>query len=176
MSKKTNNKNNENNLNNIAGSLKSENYLNSLQNENSHLNLELRKLNDIVIKLKTQLSNYETEKRNLISTSNKKENDLKELKNKLSQTKKEVEDLKHKIVLNKTEQKKNIEELKIQNDILQKSKNENQNLLVQLQNRITDLEFQLKSKESQKNFFVNPLKNDKNVSLSISPSSRKLYL
>ena len=66
MSKKTNNKNNENNLNNIAGSLKSENYLNSLQNENSHLNLELRKLNDIVIKLKTQLSIYETEKRNLI--------------------------------------------------------------------------------------------------------------
>ena len=168
--------NNENELNNLAGSIKTENYLSSLQNENSHLNSELRKLNDVVLRLKSQLQNYETEKKNLISNSTKKENDLKELKKRLIQTKKEVEDLKQKIDLNNTEQKKNIEELKTQNDILQKDKNENQHLLVQLQNKITDLEFQLKSKESQKNFFHNPLKNDKNVALSISPSTKKLEL
>ncbi len=174
MSKKSNNKINENEINDLSNGLKSENYLNSLQTENNHLNIELRKLNDIVIKLKSQLSNFEKEKKNLISNSTKKENDLKELKIKLVQTKKEVEDLKQKIDINKTEQKKNIEELKNQNDILQKDKTENQHLLVQLQNKITDLEFQLKAKESQKNFFVNPLKNDKNVSLFISPSVRKL--
>ena len=173
MSKKATNNTNENNLNNIAGTLKTENYLISLQNENTYLNAEIKKLNDIVNKLKSQLTNFETEKKNLISNTTKKENDLKEVKNKLSQTKKEVEDLKQKINLNQNDQKKSVEELKAQNDILQKYKNENQTLLVQLQNKITDLEFQLKSKESQKNFFVNPLKNDKNITLSISPSPKK---
>ena len=152
MSKKATNNTNENNLNNIAGTLKTENYLISLQNENTYLNAEIKKLNDIVNKLKSQLTNFETEKKNLISNTTKKENDLKEVKNKLSQTKKEVEDLKQKINLNQNDQKKSVEELKAQNDILQKYKNENQTLLVQLQNKITDLEFQLKSKESQKNF------------------------
>ena len=174
MSKKATNNTNENNLNNIAGTLKTENYLISLQNENTYLNAEIKKLNDIVNKLKSQLTNFETEKKNLISNTTKKENDLKEVKNKLSQTKKEVEDLKQKINLNQNDQKKSVEELKAQNDILQKYKNENQTLLVQLQNKITDLEFQLKSKESQKNFFINPLKNDKNITLSISPSPKKL--
>ena len=175
MSKKATNNTNENNLNNIAGTLKTENYLISLQNENTYLNAEIKKLNDIVNKLKSQLTNFETEKKNLISNTTKKENDLKEVKNKLSQTKKEVEDLKQKINLNQNDQKKSVEELKAQNDILQKYKNENQTLLVQLQNKITDLEFQLKSKESQKNFFINPLKNDKNITLSISPSPKKIY-
>ena len=174
MSKKATNNTNENNLNNIAGTLKTENYLISLQNENTYLNAEIKKLNDIVNKLKSQLTNFETEKKNLISNTTKKENDLKEVKNKLSQTKKEVEDLKQKINLNQNDQKKSVEELKAQNDILQKYKNENQTLLVQLQNKITDLEFQLKSKESQKNFFINPLKNDKNITLSISPSPKKI--
>ena len=172
MSRKNTNKINE--KDNIAGSLKAENYLSTLQNENNILNAEIRKLNDIVIKLKSQLSNYEKEKKNLISNSTKKENDLKELKKKLIQTKKEVEELKQKMDLNKNDQQKNVEELKTQNDILQQYKNENQILLVQLQNKITDLEFQLKSKESQKNFFVNPLTNDKGISLSISPSTKKM--
>ena len=48
MSRKATIKNNENEY--LAGSLKSENYLNSLQNENNLLNTEIRKLNDIVIK------------------------------------------------------------------------------------------------------------------------------
>ena len=76
MSKKITNKTNENE-NNLIGPLKSENYLNTLQNENNHLNIEIKRLNDIVIKLKSQLSNYEKEKKNLISNSNKKDNDLK---------------------------------------------------------------------------------------------------
>ena len=48
MSKKATNNTNENNLNNIAGTLKTENYLISLQNENTYLNAEIKKLNDIV--------------------------------------------------------------------------------------------------------------------------------
>jgi predicted nucleic acid-binding Zn-ribbon protein len=86
MSKKNTNKNNDKEY--IAGSLKTENYLSSLQNENNLLNTEIRKLNDIVIKLKSQLSNYEKEKKNLISNSTKKENDLKELKKKINSNKK----------------------------------------------------------------------------------------
>ena len=80
MSKKATNNTNENNLNNIAGTLKTENYLISLQNENTYLNAEIKKLNDIVNKLKSQLTNFETEKKNLISNTTKKENDLKEVK------------------------------------------------------------------------------------------------
>ena len=173
MSKNNNNANNKIENNNLESILKSENYLSSLQNENSHLNIEIKKLNDIVLRLKSQISNYEVEKKNLITNTNKKENDLKDLKKKLIQTKNEVEELKKKLDSNKIVQKKDFEELKNQNDILQKNKNENQILLVQLQNKITDLEFQLKSKESQKNFFINPLKNDKNITLSISPSAKK---
>jgi len=173
MSKKATNKNNETNLNSITGTLKTENYMTSLQNENNILNSEIRKLNDVVIKLKSQLTNYETEKKNLILNSNKKESDLKEVKKKLTQTKKEVEELKQKMDISLINQTKNVEELKSKNDILQKYKNENQSLLVQLQKKITDLEFQLKAKESQKNFFKSPLKNDKNIVLSISPFSKK---
>ena len=173
MSKKAINKNNETNSNSIAGTLKTENYMTSLQHENNILNSEIKKLNDVVIKLKSQLTNYETEKKNLLLNSNKKENDLKEVKKKLTQTKKEVEDLKQKMDISLINQTKNVEELKSKNDILQKYKNENQTLLGQLQKKITDLEFQLKSKESQKNFFKSPLKNDKNITLSISPFSKK---
>ena len=173
MSKKAINKNNETNSNSIAGTLKTENYMTSLQHENNILNSEIKKLNDVVIKLKSQLTNYETEKKNLLLNSNKKENDLKEVKKKLTQTKKEVEDLKQKMDISLINQTKNVEELKSKNDILQKYKNENQTLLGQLQKKITDLEFQLKSKESQKNFFKSPLKNDKNIILSISPFSKK---
>ena len=173
MSKKAINKNNETNSNSIAGTLKTENYMTSLQHENNILNSEIKKLNDVVIKLKSQLTNYETEKKNLLLNSNKKENDLKEVKKKLTQTKKEVEDLKQKMDISLINQTKNVEELKSKNDILQKYKNENQTLLGQLQKKITDLEFQLKSKESQKNFFKSSLKNDKNIILSISPFSKK---
>jgi len=173
MSKKATNKNNELNSNSIAGTLKAENYMTSLQHENNILNSEIKKLNDVVIKLKSQLTNYETEKKNLILNSNKKENDYKEVKKKLTQTKKEVEDLKQKMDLNLINQNKNVEELKSKNDILQKYKNDNQSLLAQLQKKITDLEFQLKAKESQKNFFKSPLKNDKNIILSISPFSKE---
>lgn len=174
MSKKATTKNNEINSNAIAGTLKTENYMTSLQQENTVLNSEIKKLNDVVMKLKSHLTNYETEKKNLILNSNKKENDLKEVKKKLTQTKKEVEDLKQKMDLSLINQTKNVEELKSKNDILQKYKNENQTLLVQLQKKITDLEFQLKAKESQKSFFKSPLKNDKNIILSISPFSKKL--
>ena len=173
MSKKATNKNNELNSNSIAGTLKAENYMTSLQHENNILNSEIKKLNDVVIKLKSQLTNYETEKKNLILNSNKKENDYKEVKKKLTQTKKEVEDLKQKMDLNLINQNKNVEELKSKNDILQKYKNDNQSLLAQLQKKITDLEFQLKAKESQKNFFKSSLKNDKNIILSISPFSKE---
>jgi chromosome segregation ATPase len=135
MSKKAINKNNETNSNSIAGTLKTENYMTSLQHENNILNSEIKKLNDVVIKLKSQLTNYETEKKNLLLNSNKKENDLKEVKKKLTQTKKEVEDLKQKMDISLINQTKNVEELKSKNDILQKYKNENQTLLGQLQKK-----------------------------------------
>lgn len=159
----------------VENSMQSESYLTSLHKENIHLTAQIKKLNDIVSKLKSQISNYEIEKKGLISNASKKDNDLKEIKNKLANTKKEVETLKKKIYQQSTGQKTE-ENQKNLNEILQKNKNENQNQIVQLQNKITDLEFQLKSKENncRKNRYILPLINDKNISLSIINDYNKI--
>ena len=178
MSKKvnvTNTDNDNQNELNLGDGFKSENYLSSLQRENTYLTSQIKKLNDIVSKLKIQVTNFETEKKNLIQTSNKKENDLKEVKKKLASAKKEVENLKEKISSTEKDSQKNLLELKEQNSLLQKNKTTNQQLLVQLQNKITDLEFQMKSKESQKNFFTNSLIENQNIKLDIKPETFKKH-
>ena len=165
--------------------INSDNYLTSLKMKNISLNSKILSLNDTIVSLKKQLSNYELEKNNLILSSIKKDNDLKEIKQNLSQAKSEVEDLKEKIRQNEKNEQKNKSELISQND--NKNKDSNSNLLIQLQNKITNLELQLKKKESKyipsslssKNIFLSPLKSTQNISLFIPSSlnnSKKLKI
>ena len=158
--------------------LNSENYLEKLKQENISLNAQIKKLNDTINYLKSQISNYEIEKNKLLLSSSKKDTELKEIKQKLTQTKLEIEKIKQNI--NKKENNNNSELKKI--DEYQKTKELNKNLLSQLQNKITDLELLLKKKEgkvlsssnSTKNIFLSPLQNSNNISIFIPPSLNKI--
>ncbi len=144
-----------------------ENNFSPFKYDDISLNCKIKKLNKAINNLKTQFKKNEIEKKKLILSSNRKENDLKEIKNELSKTKFEAEELKQRITnsMSKDEKMKNNFE-------------NNLNLFIQLQNRITDLELQLKDKESNNptlcfstnNLFLSPLKRTKNISICI-PSS-----
>ena len=163
--------------------LNSENYLEKLKTENFSLNSQIKKLNDTIIFLKSQISNYEIEKNKILLLSNKKDYELKEIRQKLSQTKLELEVFKQKLNLKEKENNSNnnIKELK-KIEEFQKAKELNTNLLSQLQNKITDLELLLKKKEgkvlspsnSSKNIFLSPLQNLNNISIFIPSSLNRL--
>ena len=165
-------------INNISNKksleLNSENYVSSLKIENISLNSQIKTLTDIIATLKNQLSNYEIEKNRLLLSSNKKDNELKEIKQKLSQAKSQVEKLKQKI-----HQKVEFPDLISNND---KCLKPNSNLFLQLQNKITDLELKLKKEESKsisysnknKNLILSQLQNSNNISLFIPSTINKI--
>lgn len=165
--------------------LNSENYLEKLKTENFSLNSQIKKLNDTIIFLRSQISNYEKEKNKILLLSNKKDYEIKEIRQKLSQTKLELEEFKQKLNIKEKEKENNsnnnLKELK-KIEEFQKAKELNTNLLSQLQNKITDLELLLKKKEgkilspsnSAKNIFLSPLKNLNNISIFFPSSLNKL--
>ena len=165
-------------INNISNKksleLNSENYVSSLKIENISLNSQIKTLTDIIATLKNHLSNYEIEKNRLLLSSNKKDNELKEIKQKLSQAKSQVEKLKQKI-----HQKVEFPDLISNNE---KCLKPNSNLFLQLQNKITDLELKLKKEESKsisysnknKNLILSQLQNSNNISLFIPSTVNKI--
>ena len=96
--------------------LNSENYLEKLKTENFSLNSQIKKLNDTIIFLRSQISNYEKEKNKILLLSNKKDYEIKEIRQKLSQTKLELEEFKQKLNIKEKEKENNsnnnIKELK----------------------------------------------------------------
>ena len=121
--------------------MKSENYINVLKNENIELDNKLKKVNQLVSKLKIQISENEQEKQLILTTSNQKELDLQNIKKQLEQTKSQVNELK-----NKNNDK--ISSLTNQNAILKNNSEVNLNIIAELQHKITDLELKLKSSTS----------------------------
>ena len=141
----------ENNVNrNLLNSMKNENYINVLKNENSALDTKLKKVSDLVSKLKLQLNENEQQKNILETNFNEKDKSLAIIRKQLEETKLQVNVLKNK-------SNNNISILKNENLILQKDKELNINTITELQKKITDLEFQLKAKNS-------PIKDQKKFS------------
>ena len=159
-------------INNITNKRINEENLENVENNSLYNNI--KKLNESINSLKNQLTNYEIGKNKLILSSNKKDKDLKEIKQRLYKAKLEAEGLKQRI---NHKDKNNVRNLNSSKSYY-KNNEYNLNLLIQLQKKITDLELQLKKKEnkylsfsfSTKNIFLSPLKNTKNISLFI-PSS-----
>ena len=151
----------------LLNSVKNENYINILKNENTELDNKLKKVNELVSKLKTQITENEQEKNLLISSSYQKDKDLEIIKKQLEQTKFQVDELK-----NKNQNKLSL--LEDENNILQKNKELNANTIAELQQKITDLEFKLKASSSSlnnKKFAI--LSGAHNFSLAIQGTQKK---
>jgi chromosome segregation ATPase len=149
----------------LLSSVKNENYINILKNENIELDNKLKKVNELVSKLKSQITQNEQEKNKLITTSFQKDKDLEIIKKQLEQTKSQVDELKN---------QNKIPSLVEENNILQKNKEANNNTIAELQQKITDLEFKLKSSSSgadKKKFFQ--LSGTHNYSLVIQGHHKK---
>ena len=149
----------------VLGGVKNENYINVLKNENNELDNKLKKVNELVSKLKSQITENEQEKNLLITTSNQKDKDIEEIKKQLEKTKSQIDEL-------KDQNKNRISSLESQNDILQKNKEINTNTIAELQKKITDLEFKLKSSSLlNKKFSV--LSGGHNFSLAIQSCQKR---
>ena len=122
----------------LLQSVKNENYINILKNENTELDNKLKKVNELVSKLKTQITENEQEKNLLITSSYQKDKDLESIKKQLKQTKYQVNEIK-----NQNQNKLSL--LVNQNNILQKNKELNSNTIAELQQKIAELELKLKS-------------------------------
>ena len=165
--------NTDNNINSVDDAFKPENYLTILKVENISLNSEIKKLNDMISKLKKQLTNYNAEKIILLQNSSKKETDIKSLKEKLFLTKNELSSLKQKMGLNEKSNINNIYELQTENEQLIKNREIAKNQLTLLQNKITALEYELKQQETPSNHnFISNLEKSRNISL-VLPSLQK---
>ena len=147
-------------------SVKNENYINILKNENTELDNKLKKVNELVSKLKTKITENEKEKNLLISTSYQKDKDIENIKNQLEKTKSQVDELKK---INKNQLSSSSD----QNNNLQNNKEINLNILTELQRKITDLEFQLKSSSSIINKKFSILLGAHNFSLAIQGIPKK---
>ena len=152
----------------LLGSVKNENYINILKNENSELDNKLKKVNELVSKLKTQITENEQEKNLLITSSYQKDKDLESIKKQLEITKFQVNELK-----NKNQNK--LSSLADQNILLQKNKELNTNTIAELQQKITELELKLKTSSSpaklNKKFSI--LSEGHNYSLAIQGTNKK---
>ena len=93
--------------------------LNILKNENIELDNKLKKVNQLVSKLKIQISENEKQKNLILTTSNQKEIDLQNIKKQLEQTKSKLDELKNK-------NKENLILISNQNNII-KNKSEKDN-------------------------------------------------
>ena len=127
---------NEKGINNSLIGIKNENYINILKNENIELDNKLKKVNQLVSKLKIQISENEKQKNLILTISNQKEIDLQNIKKQLEQTKSKVDELKNK-------NKENLILISNQNNILknksEKDKKEYNKELKKLNNEIEEM-------------------------------------
>ena len=144
---------------------KNYNYLTILRNENTSLSNEIMKGNELIIKLKKKIFNNEQEKKSLLLTNNEKEQEIKEIKIKLEETKDKINKIKEKMkkleenVITNNNNNNNSKQNELNNNI--------QNTIVRLQNKITELELQLKNKginNNKKKIFISLTKN-RNISM-----------
>ena len=153
--------------NSTLNSMKNENYLNILKNENLELDNKLKKVNQLVSKLKQQISENEQEKNKILTTSNQKELDLQNIKKQLEEAKFKVDELKNK-------NKEQISSLTNQNILLKNNSEVNLNTIAQMQQKITDLELKLKStttNNASKKFLI--LSNIHNCSMALDAIPNK---
>lgn len=148
-------------------SVKNENYISVLKKENSELDNKLKKVNQLVSQLKSKISENEKEKNLILTVSNKKELDLQNIKKQLEQTKSKVDELKNK-------NKQELLNLANQNDFLKNKSEMDINTIAELQQKITNLEFKLKSSSSTSNTKKFPvLFNTHNFSLVLGGGAQK---
>ena len=148
-------------------SVKNENYIIVLKKENSELDNKLKKVNQLVSQLKSKISENEKEKYLILTVSNKKELDLQNIKKQLEQTKSKVDELKNK-------NKQELLNLANQNDFLKNKSEMDINTIAELQQKITNLEFKLKSSSSTSNTKKFPvLFNTHNFSLVLEGGAQK---
>ena len=148
-------------------SVKNENYISVLKKENSELDNKLKKVNQLVSQLKSKISENEKEKNLILTVSNKKELDLQNIKKQLEQTKSKVDELKNK-------NKQELLNLANQNDFLKNKSEMDINTIAELQQKITNLEFKLKSSSSTPNTKKFPvLFNTHNFSLVLEGGAQK---
>ena len=152
--------------NNSLGGIKNENYINVLKNENLELDNKLKKVNQLVSKLKLQISENEQEKNKILTTSNQKELDLQNIKKQLEQAKSKVDELKNK-------NKEEMQSLANQNDLLKNNSEMNLNTIAELQQKITELELKLKSSSSSNSKKFPHLSNMHNYSMVLEASPKK---
>ena len=147
--------------------VKNENYISVLKKENSELDNKLKKVNQLVSQLKSKISENEKEKNLILTVSNKKELDLQNIKKQLEQTKSKVDELKNK-------NKQELLNLANQNDFLKNKSEMDINTIAELQQKITNLEFKLKSSSSTSNTKKFPvLFNTHNFSLVLEGGAQK---
>ena len=148
-------------------SVKNENYISVLKKENSELDNKLKKVNQLVSQLKSKISENEKEKNLILTVSNKKELDLQNIKKQLEQTKSKVDELKNK-------DKQELLNLANQNNLLKNKSEMDINTIAELQQKITNLEFKLKSSSSTSNTKKFPvLFNTHNFSLVLEGGAQK---
>ena len=148
-------------------SAKNENYISVLKKENSELDNKLKKVNQLVSQLKSKISENEKEKNLILTVSNKKELDLQNIKKQLEQTKSKVDELKNK-------NKQELLNLANQNDFLKNKSEMDINTIAELQQKITNLEFKLKSSSSTSNTKKFPvLFNTHNFSMVLEGGAQK---
>ena len=140
----------------------------TLKNENINLSDELKKINSVISKLKNQITKNEQEKNILLTTNKKKETQLQDIKKQLEAANLQLNQLKEKNNLQSNENN-DINSLQSLNENLKKEKENNNELILDLQNKITDLELKLKT--SEKNMFLS-LTKGKNTSLEIKSSKK----
>jgi len=129
----------------LLGSVKSENYLNILKKENSDMDNKLKQANTLLSHLQDQIKQNEKNKKELISISIQKDNDIKVMKKKLGEAKLKMDELKNKSqkVLNL---KINKSEGRFEKD------NKKVHRISELRKKITDLELKIQTVDNNKNF------------------------
>ena len=141
--------------------------INGIKNENVELDNKLKKVNQLVSKLKQQISENEQEKNKILTTSNQKELDLQNIKKQLEEAKFKVDELKNK-------NKEEISSLENQNNLLKNNSEINLNTIAEMQQKITDLELKLKSStkhNTSKKFLI--LSNIHNCSMALDATKNK---
>ena len=154
-------------VNTSINGIKNENYITILKNENVELDNKLKKVNQLVSKLKQQISENEQEKNKILTTSNQKELDLQSIKKQLEEAKFKVDELKNK-------NKEEISSLENQNNLLKNNSEININTIAEMQQKITDLELKLKSStkhNTSKKFLI--LSNIHNCSMALDATKNK---
>ena len=147
---------------------KNYNYFTILKNENTSLSNEIIKGNDLINKLKKKILNNEQEKKELLLTNNKKDKEIKEIKKKLEETKGKIAEIQEKI---KKFEENDIKENNKQNNNLN---NNIQYTIIKLQNKITELEFQLKNKKINNKRFIS-LEKKRSISMLYKSTNNYIF-